>query len=152
MEISWYITEISRYIMKISLYMTKNYEDVASMRMTWSLVLVQRRVGVGLLIVLVSDGSSSTPLELWMANKNCGSLYYNYIWFHSIVLLSLINGDYKFIWADIGANGSASNAQVFMIRNLGTPSTMACLVSLMMIRTLPTSSFEMIPFLYGLGR
>ncbi len=31
-------------------------------------LLLQRWVGVGLLIVLVSDGSSSMPLGLWIAN------------------------------------------------------------------------------------
>ena len=35
--------------------------------------------------------------------KNAGSLYYNCKGFHSIVLLALVNADYKFIWADIGA-------------------------------------------------
>ncbi len=37
-------------------------------------------------------------------SKNCCSLYYNYKRFHSIVLLALVDGDYKFIWANIGAN------------------------------------------------
>ena len=45
--------------------------------------------------------------------KNAGSLYYNYNSFHSILLLSLVDADYKFLWADIGANGSASDAQIF---------------------------------------
>ncbi len=44
---------------------------------------------------------------------NCGSLYYNCKDFHSIILLALVDGDYKFIWADIGVNGSPSDAQVF---------------------------------------
>ncbi len=44
---------------------------------------------------------------------NCGSLYYNYRDFHSIIMLALVDGDYKFIWADIGVNSSASDAQVF---------------------------------------
>ena len=33
--------------------------------------------------------------------------------FHSLVLLALVDGDYKFLWSDIGSNGSASDAQVF---------------------------------------
>ena len=29
------------------------------------------------------------------------------------MLLALVNGDYTFLWADIGSNGLASDAQVF---------------------------------------
>lgn len=42
-----------------------------------------------------------------------GSLYYNYKGFYSIVLLALVDADYKFIWANIGANGSSSDCGVF---------------------------------------
>ncbi len=42
-----------------------------------------------------------------------GSLYFNYKKFHSIVLMALVDTDYKFIWIDVGANGSASDAQIF---------------------------------------
>ena len=45
--------------------------------------------------------------------KNAGSLYYNYKGFHSIILHALVDADYKFLWADVGANGSASDAQIF---------------------------------------
>ncbi len=45
--------------------------------------------------------------------KKGGSLYYNYKGFHSIVLLGLVDADYKFIWADVGTNGAASDAQIF---------------------------------------
>jgi hypothetical protein len=47
------------------------------------------------------------------ALKNSGSLYYNYKKFFSIVMLELVDADYKFLWVDIGANGSALDAQVF---------------------------------------
>ncbi len=45
--------------------------------------------------------------------KGCGSLYFNYKKFHSIVLMALVDADYKSIWIDVGANGSASDAQMF---------------------------------------
>ena len=41
------------------------------------------------------------------------SLYHNYKGFHSIVLLALVDGDYKFLWVDLGAAGSSSDAQIF---------------------------------------
>ncbi|XP_062604332.1 putative nuclease HARBI1 [Saccostrea cucullata] len=45
--------------------------------------------------------------------RNESSLYYNYKRFHSIILMDLVDVDYKFIWVDVGANGSASDATVF---------------------------------------
>ncbi len=44
--------------------------------------------------------------------KGGGSLYFNYKKFHSIVLMVLVDADCKFIWIDVGANGSASDAQI----------------------------------------
>ncbi len=45
--------------------------------------------------------------------KGGGSFYFNYKKFHSIVLMALVDADYKFIWIDVGANGCVSDAQIF---------------------------------------
>lgn len=42
-----------------------------------------------------------------------GTLFYNYKGFFSIVLLAVVDADYKFIWAHVGAPGSQSDAGVF---------------------------------------
>ena len=42
-----------------------------------------------------------------------GSQYYNYKGFYSIVLMALVDADYKFIWADVGSTGAASDAQIY---------------------------------------
>ena len=45
--------------------------------------------------------------------KNGGSLYFNYKGFHSIILFALVDANYKFMWVDLGVNGSSSDAQIF---------------------------------------
>ena len=45
--------------------------------------------------------------------KNTGALYHNYKGFFSIVMLALVDGQYKFRWVDAGTAGSCSDAQIF---------------------------------------
>ena len=45
--------------------------------------------------------------------RNTGALYHNYKGFFSIVMLALVDGQYKFRWVDAGTEGSCSDAQIF---------------------------------------
>lgn len=45
--------------------------------------------------------------------EKSGSDFYNYKGFFSIVLLALVDANYKFIWVDTGGNGCNSDAQLF---------------------------------------
>ena len=45
--------------------------------------------------------------------KSSGALYHNYKGFFSIVMLALVDGQYKFRWVDVGTAGSCSDAQIF---------------------------------------
>ena len=42
-----------------------------------------------------------------------GSDYYNYKDFFSLVLLALIDAEYRFLWVNVGSSGSLSDAQIF---------------------------------------
>ena len=44
--------------------------------------------------------------------KSC-SEYFNYKGYFSLILLTLVDADYKFLWANAGASGSSSHAQIF---------------------------------------
>ena len=59
-----------------------------------------------------NNGILFTVLGQWTANiilirppPNSGSYYFNYKHSFSVVLLALVDADYKFIFIDIGCNG-----------------------------------------------
>ena len=45
--------------------------------------------------------------------KKSGSEYFNYKGYFSVVLLALVNADYKFLWVNVESSGSSSDAQIF---------------------------------------
>ncbi len=50
-------------------------------------------------------------VAIWKPMKAV-SYYFNYKNFHSIVLIALVNGDYRFIWVDVGSYGPSSDTQI----------------------------------------
>ena len=50
-----------------------------------------------------------------------GSEYFNYKGYFSLVLLALVDAEYKFLWVNMGASGSSSDAQIFNRSTLGLP-------------------------------
>ena len=54
------------------------------------------------------------------APSNSGTVFHNYKGFFSLILLGLADADYKFLWADVGANGSSSDCAVFNASPLRT--------------------------------
>ena len=49
---------------------------------------------------------------------NTGSAFYNYKGYFSIVLLALVDADYRFIYLDVGANGRNNDAMVYNLSSL----------------------------------
>ena len=45
--------------------------------------------------------------------KKSGSEYFNYKGYFTLVLLALVDAYYKFLWVNVGASGSSSDAQIF---------------------------------------
>ena len=45
--------------------------------------------------------------------KKSGSEDFNYKGSFSVVLLDLVDADYKYLWVNMGASGSSSDAQIF---------------------------------------
>ncbi|GFO05888.1 protein antagonist of like heterochromatin protein 1 [Plakobranchus ocellatus] len=52
------------------------------------------------------------------APANSGSDFFNYKGFHSIILLALVDSNYKFIFIDVGRNGRCGDAGVFQDSSL----------------------------------
>ena len=46
-------------------------------------------------------------------HKKSVNEYFNYKGYFSQVLLALVDADYKFLWVNVGASGSLSDAQIF---------------------------------------
>lgn len=53
-----------------------------------------------------------TPVAITKTHHS-GSEYYNSKGFFSIVLLGLVDANYRFLWADVGCVGSQSDAQIY---------------------------------------
>ena len=52
------------------------------------------------------------------APPRSGSYYFNYKGYHSIVLLGVVDANYKFRYVSVGANGATCDAQVFFFTEL----------------------------------
>ena len=50
--------------------------------------------------------------------KKSGNEYFNYKGYFSLVLLALVDANYKFLWVNMGASGSSSDAQIFNLCKL----------------------------------
>ena len=50
--------------------------------------------------------------SMWPSGSH-PNIYHNYKGFFSVVLMTLVDADYRFIWVDFGTEGSCSDAQNF---------------------------------------
>ena len=69
------------------------------------------------------------------------SLYNNYKGYFSIILLGVVDADYKFLWAEIGGNGSLSDFAMFNQSDL-KPAAEAGTLNLQADYLLVTSNFS----------
>ena len=56
--------------------------------------------------------STTWKTHCYKEAKKSGSEYFNYKIYFSLVLLALVDADYKFLWVNVGASGSSSDAQI----------------------------------------
>ena len=54
----------------------------------------------------------SRHIAIEKPKKTCRE-YFNYKGYFSLVLLALVDAEYKFLWVNVGASGSSSDAQIF---------------------------------------
>lgn len=81
--------------------------------------LLTETIEMKLLKSLGCAGIAHMPVVLSVGNiairkpPKSGSMYHNYKGFHSIVLMALVDADYKFMWTHVGGCGSQSDAQIY---------------------------------------
>ena len=44
---------------------------------------------------------------------NSGYMYRNYSGFFSVVLIALVDADYKFLWNDVGSDSSSNDVSIY---------------------------------------
>ena len=59
-------------------------------------------------------GASDDKHVVIQSSARSGSLYYNYKGTFSLVLMALVDADYRFIYVDIGEHGSNSDSGIFI--------------------------------------
>lgn len=55
--------------------------------------------------------------------SNSGSLFFNYKTFYSVVLLAIVDAQYKYVAVDIGSYGREGDAGIFSKSNMGQQIT-----------------------------
>ncbi|KAL4705107.1 hypothetical protein ACJJTC_006430 [Scirpophaga incertulas] len=82
-----------------------------------------------------------------MNPRNCGSLFYNYKKYSSIVLLAVADANYCFTTIDVGAYGREGDSQIFKISNFGKRLLNGTL-NIPDDKVLPNSNDEQLPFVF----
>jgi len=82
-------------------------------------------------------------------SQEWGSLHFNYKGFHSIVLLALVDADYKFLYVDIGDSGAGSGRGVFGETDLKEPFEDGSIICMPEQDPLPNDDKPMPYFIVG---